>query len=233
MSNSACHHWQGTSGVCEDELDIWIAVQCASDQEIDDRAGRVLRNLGHERRNVRQQILTTSWCGRMSKDDCAAPVDLVEYVRVGRVPQPSIVIAGKNPQALSAQNIARIFDFAQASLNVRERNGRKSAEAAWISPGQIGAIFIAAPGGVTRALRVAEPDAGRGQRDDGKLYAAPVHLLKRLLGRPFEPGGTDESATRRRNPVAVFAQIEWRHNVMMEVDQATVGALCRVYCHVR
>ena len=162
----------------------------------------------------------------MSEDDRTAPVDLVEHLGIGFVAQPSIVIAGKNPQALSAQNIARIFDFAQASLDVRERNGRESAEAAWISPGQISTIFIAAPGGVTRALRVAEPDAGRGKRDDGKLYAVPVHLLKRLLGRPFEPSGTDKSATRRRNPVAVFGKIEWRHNVMMKVDQARVGALC-------
>jgi len=71
----------------------------------------------------------------MSKDDRTAPVDLVEYVRVSRVPQPLIVIAGENPQAVGAQNIAGIFDFAQASLDVGERNGRKSAEAAWISPG--------------------------------------------------------------------------------------------------
>src|SRR5437016_4496569 len=81
----------------------------------------------------------------------------------------------------------------------------------------------------TCALRVAEPDSRRGKRDDGKLYAVPVHLLKRFLGRPFEPSGADKSATRRRNLVGVFGQIEWRHNVMMKVDQAAVGALCRVF----
>src|SRR6266700_2059978 len=161
----------------------------------------------------------------MSKDDRIAPVELVEYFGVGRMPKPLIVIAGENPQALSAKNIAGIFDFAQASLDVRERDGRKSAEATWITESQISTIFIAAPGAVTRTLRVAEPDTRRGKRDDGKLYAVPVHLLKRLLGCPFEPSGADKSATRRRNPVAVFGQIEWRHNVMMKVDQATVGAL--------
>src|SRR6266581_806999 len=172
----------------------------------------------------------------MSKDDRAAPVDLVEYLGVSRMPKPLIVIVGENPQALGAKNIARIFDFAQASVDVRERDGRKSAEATWITESQVSTIFVAAPGGVTCALRVAEPDSRRGKRDDGKLYAVPVHLLKRFLGRPFEPSGADKSATRRRNLVGVFGQIEWRHNVMMKVDQAAVGALCRVfrrvYCHV-
>src|SRR5689334_11236564 len=46
MSDAAGHHRQGASGMCEDELDIWIAAQCAGDQEIDDRAGRILRDLG-------------------------------------------------------------------------------------------------------------------------------------------------------------------------------------------
>jgi integrase len=84
-----------------------------------------------------------------------------------------------------------------------------------------------------RALLVAEPDTRCGKRDHRKLDAVPVHLLKRLLGRPLEPSGTDKPATRRRDPIAVFVQIEWRYNVMMDVDQADVGAVCSVYCHVR
>src|SRR3977135_598990 len=101
----------------------------------------------------------------MSKDDCASPVHLVEHLGIAWVPKPSVSIAGENPQPLSAKNIARVFDFAQASVNVRERNGRKSAKTAWISPSQISAVFIAAPGGVTRALCIAEPDTRRGKRD--------------------------------------------------------------------
>jgi hypothetical protein len=169
----------------------------------------------------------------MSKDDCASPVHFVEYLGIVWVPKPSVAIAGENPQPLSAKNIARVFDCAQASVNVRERNGCKSAKTAWISPSQIRAIFIAAPGGVTRALLVAEPDTRRGKRDHRKLDAIPVHLLKRFLGRPLEPSGTDKPATRRRDPIAVLVQIEWRNNVMMDVDQANVGAVCSVYCHVR
>src|SRR5262245_33615794 len=172
----------------------------------------------------------------MSKDDGSSPVHLLEDFGIAWVPQPSVFIAGENPHAFSAKNIAGIFDFAQAAINVRERNGCKSAKTAWIPLGEIGAVFIAAPGGVTRALLVAKPDTRRGKRDDGKLDAVPVHLLKRLLGRPFKPSGADKSATRRRNPIAVFGKIEWRHNVMMDVDQATFGGLCsvcRVYCHVR
>jgi hypothetical protein len=53
MSDATGHHRQCASGMCEDELDIGIAVQRPSDQKIDDRAGGVLRNLGHERRNIR------------------------------------------------------------------------------------------------------------------------------------------------------------------------------------
>src|SRR5262245_25242017 len=124
--------------------------------------------------------------------------------------KPSVVIAGENSNAFGAKFIARIFDFAQASLNVRERNGCKPAEAARISPCKISAILVAAAGGVTRALWISEPDTRRGKRYDRKLYAVPVHLLKRLLGRPFEPGGADKSAARRCNPIAVFGKIEWR-----------------------
>src|SRR5215475_2988163 len=167
----------------------------------------------------------------MCKDDCASPIHLVEHFCIAWVPKPSLFIAGENSDSLSTKNIAGIFDFAQASVNVRQRYSRKSAEAAWISPGQVSAIFIAAAGGVTSVLRVAKPDSRRGKRDHGNLYAVPVHLLERLLGRPFQPSRADKSATRRCNPIAVFGKVEWRHNVMMEVDQAAVGALWRIFCH--
>src|SRR5262249_39252743 len=102
-----------------------------------------------------------------------------------------------------------------------------------MSHGQISTIFIAAPGGVTRALRVTEPDTGRGKRYDHTLDPFPSHPLKPLLGRPPQPSAADEPATRRRNAVTVFGKIEWRHNVVMKVDQARIGALCRVCCHAR
>ena len=46
-----------------------------------------------------------------------------------------------------------------------------------------------------------------------------VHRFKRLLGVPFEPRGADLAATRSADAFAIFGQIEWRHDVVVHIDQ--------------
>ena len=54
----------------------------------------------------------------MEIDDRFAPVELVEDRRIGGIARPGLAVAGQQADAVELQHVERIFDLAQAALDI-------------------------------------------------------------------------------------------------------------------
>src|SRR5262245_38138109 len=223
MRDTTRDHRQGSTRMCEDETNIPIANEGPGKKHVDDSTRRILRNFRYERCNAGHQVLTTAWCRGVDEHHGLAPVEFVKHLRISEITEPSVSIAGKDSYTVSLEDVARILDFAQTAFDIRQRDGRKPAKTPGMKPAKVRGIFVAASRYIARASRITEPNAWSGQRNKGHFHAVGVHRPQRMVRRPFEPSRTDLASARAGNMVAVSGEIEWRHDVMMDIDQAAGG----------
>ena len=130
-----------------------------------------------------------------------APVQLRHHRLELRVAQPGVAVAGEQADAVHLQRVVGVSDFGQRGVHVRHWHGREQAEPLRVVLHQPRAVVVAGSGQRLRHRRVAEPQAGVGDRHHGGRHAALVHVLDRL-GRC--PGGVgwlqQRPALDRRHP---------------------------------
>ena len=152
----------------------------------------------------------------MEVDHGAAPIELIKYRRESRIAWVAIAIACEQADAVSTENIKRIFNLGQARVNVRQGQGHEHAESVGIVAPNCRRIFIAHAAQMTRLLTITKPQTGRRDRRHRFSDTVALHRLDRHVGCPF---GRPPSKDQRTD--AVFTDggdvIGWQ-DVMMNVD---------------
>ena len=181
---------QRTAGMREDEAHVGAPRSRLADDEAGDRAHRVHRILEHLIRHARQQALAARGIRRVHVDDGLAAVELVEHGREARIAEPGVAVAREQAEAVGFQRIERVFDLAQGSVDVGQRQHGEQSEAAFVIAdharhGELVHLARESP----RFLRVAEPNAGRRDRQHRRFDADAVELLDGTRRRVVAPRG--------------------------------------------
>ena len=155
----------------------------------------------------------------MHVDDGLAAVELVEHGREARIAEPSVAVTREQAEAVGFQRVERVFDLAQSSVDVGQRQHGEQAEAAFVIAdharhGELVHLARESP----RFLRVAEPNPGRRDRQHRCFDADAVELLDGTRRRVVAPCA--EARYRRCGRVlGVQQRVKARANeVLMHVD---------------
>ena len=114
------------------------------------------------------------------------------------------------------KRVERVFDFAQAALDVGKRQRREEAEAAGMVCDQPGSIVVGQPYQTPGLIGIAKPKAWGGDRQDGRRDAGLAHVVERFLQAPA-------SKDRHHRLMAAHGgKIVRRAEMMMDVDAMKV-----------
>jgi hypothetical protein len=116
----------------------------------------------------------------MGVDDSLSAIQLlIEWIE-RFVTEPLIFVVGPHAHTIGLQRIHRVGSFTKTPFNIRQRQGRKYAEAARIVRPQFRRILIAVAGDLSDALNTAEPDARTGNRSQRGCSSPLIHVFERL-----------------------------------------------------
>jgi hypothetical protein len=89
--------------------------------------------------------------------------------------------------AVRLERVVRVFDLAQAALDVRKRDRGKRSEAAGMLAHELCGVLVRDARDLARSRNVAHPGlhAGVDEREERGRGPALVHLVEGTLGRPF------------------------------------------------
>src|SRR4029077_13068389 len=103
-------------------------LQRTSENEVDDGPARVEHVFDDEGGRVQLRVLGRFAMGRMNKNRCVAPIELVEDRIEQRIPQVTVIYTGKETHAIEVQDVESIRAFLQSSLSVRQGKESEGAE---------------------------------------------------------------------------------------------------------
>ena len=103
----------------KDEFDIGAARGRVAGNQAHDGAGRICRILESLRDHALDLARAAGGLDRMNVDDRPTPVELIENRHERFVANELVVIAGPEGNAVGFESVERIFDFAQAAVDVR------------------------------------------------------------------------------------------------------------------
>ena len=158
----------------------------------------------------------------MDKDDGVAPVELLHHRPVGRVTEPSVVVARHEADAICFERVVGVLDLFQRGVDVGEGHRREQAKSGRVILHHLRSKFVARSGKAVCFRPVAEPQARirDGQHCGGA--AAAVQVLDRLGGCP---GGIRRL---QQGPALDLGDPCGRPEMMVHVDARAVGGSRRL-----
>ena len=163
--------------MCDDDADIGAALQRTGKDEIDDGARRVKHVFDNKRRRAQVRLRGRFAMRRMNKYDGVAPVELVKNRVEQRISQVSIIYAGKKADAIEVQDVERIGDFFQRTVDIRQGNQSKRSESRRMFQRHSCLEFVACAGYFAQSMHVLQNHSRR-QRGDGRPYLPLIHRLQ-------------------------------------------------------
>lgn len=95
MNHAPVYHRHVATSMSENETDVPESGEGAGEQEVCDCARGVLRNLCHERSDVREQSAATLWRRRMHEHDGLASLELLEGRPIGGIAEPVVAVTAQ------------------------------------------------------------------------------------------------------------------------------------------
>ena len=115
--------------------------------------------------------------GRMNKNRCFAPIELVEDGIEQRIPQVTVIYTGKETHAIEVQDIEGIRDFFQSSVYVRQGKESEGAESRRMFRVLVCLELVARPGHFPQSTQILQ-DHPRRQRGYGCSDFPTIHRLQ-------------------------------------------------------
>ena len=152
----------------------------------------------------------------MQKDTGASPVELFEDRFERLVAHVDATDVGEQNEPVDVQMVTAVGDLCDSGVHVRQRKGGKQPESSAVVDHGTATLLVDLACEVNRGRSVAEVDAGRRDRQQGRGDAESVHDLEVLDGRPLRNPGHAvrlvEARLLQSGPVAI------RDVVGMDVD---------------
>ena len=109
--------------------------------------------------------------------DRFAAIEFIENGCEGFVTEPLISPVAQQAHTFRFERIKRVFDLAQAGVDVRQGQHSEQAEPAFVVGNDARTVFVFPASKTPGLVDISEPDTGRGNRDHGSGYAAAIHVL--------------------------------------------------------
>src|SRR6266516_1252964 len=115
--------------------------------------------------------------GAVRIKDRFAAIECIENGCEGFVTEPLISPVAQQAHTFGFERIKRVFDLAQAGVDIRQGQHSEQAETAFVVGNEARTVFVFPASKTPGLVDVSEPDTGRGNRDHGSGYAAAIHVL--------------------------------------------------------
>ena len=204
-------HRQGRARVRNDDLDVRVPGDRATEHQVDDRAGGVEEELEHRSWAAERRVLPADRRGGVQEDPRPAPVELVEHRLERRITEVGAVQVGEQHHAVDAQLVVGVRDLVECAGDVGQRQRRQHAEPPGVGISRPPTVLVDLAGERSGRAVIAEVHARRGDRQHADGDPETIHQLDVRVRRPLRqrghsvrlrvPGGDGGLAVGRRQVV--------------------------------
>ena len=168
----------------DEEFDARVPRDRAVEDQVDHRPSGVEEELQHRPGATERSLLPTRRRRRVDEQPGAAPVELVEDRLEGRIAQVGPADVREQGEAGHRQLVAAIGDLGDRRIDVGQRQRSEQAEpSGMIDDGPL-ARLVHFAGAILRRRRVAEVHPGRGNGEQRRRNAEPIHRGHVLFAGP-------------------------------------------------